>query len=255
MCSLPLIEVDSITAVVDTNLLLDVYSCHDLAGAYERLLPELGERVFEQPDLKYRMARARESFLLALYFHEIRATTYSLHHEPLALLCLRAPPAPGGHSLEADFVRVFIHFTHEHVIPNWTVAMPSEPQVERGNEADDALLDYARQRALPLITNEGSSAVGLRDDHGLRKKAKDAGVDVFTPREFYAGKIVERRAIDDFLGRYQEHVPRYKARREREFPGDKMGELVDWVLGFYKMILNAEASRDAPLNGAYPPSS
>jgi hypothetical protein len=184
--------------------------------------------------------------LLAIYLHRIRATTFSLHHEPLALVTEKAPPAPGGLRLEADFVRTFVHFTHEFVLPNWTTAMPTEPGSERGNQADDALLKVAKDRDLPMITNEGNSRGGLVDSK-LRKRAQDSGVRVYTPGEFYEGKMVEHLEANDFLARYQEQVPIYLSRRHAELgKDDKTGELLDWVLGFYRMVLRGVVGAAGP---------
>lgn len=91
------------TAVVDTNVLLDVYSCHDVAKTYDDVHSRLGVAAVDERSVVYRRARAQESLWLAIYFNKIGATTFSLHHESVELLTARVPPAPGGQTLESDF--------------------------------------------------------------------------------------------------------------------------------------------------------
>ena len=80
------------------------------------------------------------------------------------------------------------------------------------NGADRALLSFAQKANLPLITNEGYTKDGVFDER-LRKRAKEAGVSVFTAREFYAGKIDEAKEIDSFLLRFRDAMPGFLAAR------------------------------------------
>jgi hypothetical protein len=143
-------------AVVDTNVILDTHSVHDVLGAYDKQHANLNA-----PELVYRRARARESLLLMIYFNKIKAATLGLHSELLAQLTKNAPPeAIPGTSFEADFTRMFIWFVKDYVLPDWDMQVQAEPGGERGNAADSVLVTAAAQRGLPLITNEGFSKDG-----------------------------------------------------------------------------------------------
>jgi hypothetical protein len=226
-------------AVTDTNVLLDIYSCHDLSTAYDQAYARLGGGAVDDLAVVYRRARARESLLLAMHFNKVKAATCSLHFEPLDLLTRRAPPAPGGATLESDFTTVFIYFVKDYVLPDWTTQMPTQPGGEAGSDADKAYVAFAKEHGLPLITNEGYGQNGIVDEK-MRKLAKDEGVAVFAPREFYAGKIDEAVEIEAFLRRFKEQAPAYMEERKRDLGEDNIGEVLTWIFGYYRMILRGE---------------
>jgi hypothetical protein len=228
-----------IHAITDTNVLLDIYSCHDVIGAYNRAYERLGPTAIDEPAVIYRRVRARESILLALYFHRIAAHSYSLHAEVLELLTRRSPPAPPGQTIESDFTTFFLHFVKDSVLPAWRPGMPVMPGNEARSQADQALVNFARSLDVPLITNEGYTQDGIVDqNHGLRPLARDAGVQVFAPREFYAGKIDEVQEIEDFLRRFREQAPAYiDVRRASLGPDDRGEEVLNWIYGYYRMVL------------------
>ena len=149
--------------------------------------------------------------------------------------------------MESDFTTVFVHFVKESLLPDWMPLAPTEPGTEAGNQADAALVAYARDNALPLITNEGYTMTGVVDAK-MRKLAREAGVAVFAPREFYAGKLVEDDEIEAFLQRFRDEAPGYLATRRAEHGAeDKMNEVLEWVFGYYRLILRGEvAGRDTP---------
>ncbi len=235
-------------AVLDTNVFLDIHSCHDLVGTLNARHMEVGDTAVDERVVTYRLARARESVLLAIYLNKIGATTYSLHSEPVEILVRSAPPAPGGTTMESDFTTVFIHFVKDFILPAWNSTMPTEPDSQAKNEADAALIRYAKENALPLITNEGYTQRGLVDEK-MRKLAKDAGVAVYAPREFYAGKINEADEVESFLQRFRDQAPRYlDTRRRLHGRDDQMGKVLGWIIGYYRMILLGEVEgRDLPI--------
>jgi len=104
-------------------------------------------------------------------------------------------------------------------------APPSEPGTASGNDADRLLVEIAKEHGLPLITNEGYSMNGIVDEK-LRKRAQDAGVQVFTPREFCQGKLDETEEISAFLQRFREQAVRYLEARQRELGPDKGYEVI-----------------------------
>lgn len=231
-------------AVLDTNVFIDIHSCHDLKGTFDRLHSSLGDAAIDEPVVAYRLRRARESLLLAMYFNKNSTTTYSLHNEAVELLMLRAPPSPGGHAMESDFTTAFVHFVKDYVLPDWSPTMPTEPGSEASNEADRALVAYAKDNGLPLITNEGNTPDGIIDEK-MRKLARDAGVAVFAPCQFYDGKMNEAEEVDAFLGRFRHEAPRYLSDRNER---DEMWKVLQWIEGYYRMVLRGEvAGRDAPV--------
>ncbi len=84
----------------------------------------------------------------------------------------------------------------------------------------------------------------------MRKLAKNAGVQVCTPREFYQGsKIKEAEEIEAFLGRFPDQAPGHIDARKKEFGEDDMGgDVLDWINGYYRHILLGETEgRDSPV--------
>jgi rRNA-processing protein FCF1 len=236
-------ELPSPTVVVDTNVILDVHSCHDVTEAFDKHFPRLKRASMNHKEVTYRLARAKESMLLALYFNKTVTTTYNLHDEPIVLLTSKVPPAPtGGVSWESDFTTYFVHFVKDRVLSKWTIAMPTERGNESKDEADDALIAYALTNNLPLITNEGYRKSGIFDD-GMRAKAKQAGVHVFTPKEFCKGKIDETEVIEDFFRRFEVEGHRFLEERRHERGEDGAPELFDLILGYYGMILRGEFAK------------
>jgi len=235
-------------AITDTNVLLDIHSCHDVLGTYYEAHARLGDAAIDEPSVTYRRTRARESLLLAMHFNDVSANTYSLHFELVDLLTRRAPPAGGGETMESDCTTFFLHFVKDYVLPRWSPGMPAKPGTEVRNEADRALVALAVEHGLPLVTNEGYTQNGIVEQK-MRKLAREAGVQVFAPREFYAGKIDEGRAIESFLLRFREQAPKYvAARRQMHGADDKGGQVLAWIYGYYRMILLGEtAVRDAPV--------
>ena len=230
------VSTESIVAVVDTNVMLDVYSCHDLEGEYDKGGDIAG------PNATYRRARARESLLLAIYLHAIRAMTYGLHHELPRKLTEMVDPAAHGTWVN-HFTTLFVHFVKDDVLFGWNLGfVPDNDLGVAGDEADGRLLTFAKDNKLPLITNEGFNVHGIKDKK-LRGKAKAQGVAVFTPREFCEGNLNENAEMQAFLKRFVERAPAYIEQHEREFgPSKVVGESLHRLLGVYRHILFGEIS-------------
>jgi hypothetical protein len=230
---------DTPIAVLDTNVMLDVYSCHDLANEYRKGGDVAG------PEATYRRARARESLMLAIYLHSIRATTYGLHHEVPRMLTEMVDPAAHG-AWENHFTTLFVHFVKDEVLFGWRDEfVPDNDLGVEGEAADERLLTYARDNKISLITNEGFKVRGVKDKK-LRARAKAQGVEVFTPREFYEGKLDEVPAMQAFLKRFAERAPAYIKQHNREFGPSKVGDSLKLLLGVYRHILFGEI-RDGSL--------
>lgn len=208
---------------------------------------ELGEGAVDQEPMVYRRARARESLLLCMHLHGSWSDTLSLH-EALAQLMAKAPPDQLASSFETAFTTIFIWFVKDYVLPRWEMLVPTQPGTEKGSAADRAYVESAKSGGLPLVTNEGFTPSGIVDQ-GLRKRAKTAGVPVFTPREFYDGKINEAVEIGGFLTRFRDQAPRYLAAHwERIGKKDKSDELLTLVFGVYRHVLLGETEgRSTPV--------
>ncbi len=238
------IETSDITAVVDTNVLLDIFSCRDLFEEFESSGAGTDDGKLDEPRL-VQLARARESMVLAMYFDRISATTFSLHHEALVLLERVSPPQPSD--FFTTFTTLLIHFVKDYLLPRWRITMPTEPGVECSNAADAALLAFAKEHRVPLITNEGYRPSGIVVEK-LRKDAIDAGVPVFTPREFCARKINEVDEMDSFFTRFEELGYRYLEDHRRRFGPGNVGTNLDTLFGYYRMVLTGKVEgRDAPI--------
>jgi hypothetical protein len=224
-----------ILAVVDTNVILDTHSIHDVMGAYDREHADL-----DAPDLVFRRARARESLLAMVYLNKIKARTFSLHSELLEQLTKYAPPeATPGTQFESDFTRMFIWFVKDYVLPDWDSRLPREPGGERANGADAALIDAAKELGVPLITNEGFNKDGYGEGK-IGKSAAAAGVTWYHPRTFYEGKIDEATESKAFLDRCRAEAPRYLDDLWTKRGRDKSDELLKLVIGSYRHILLGE---------------
>jgi hypothetical protein len=67
-----------LVAVVDTNVLVDLYSCSDLLKEYESLGQADLAQAMRTPKAVWRRARARESLFLGWCFHTVEARTFHL---------------------------------------------------------------------------------------------------------------------------------------------------------------------------------
>lgn len=222
----------SVEAVVDTNVMLDIFSCHDLERAAE-IFPVDGH------ELEYRKRRAGDSVLLAIHLNEISAQTVGLN-EFITQLKTIVPKARAGTSMSSDFTTFCIWFVKDHLLPRWGDGLSTEQSDAqlRGNAADAELLRIALENNLPLITNEGVTKAGVIDQK-LRLKAKERGARVFSPREFWEGRIDPCKAATAFLSRFVEQRPVYLEQRRQKVGEDKTSEVLDWIFRYYHGVLSA----------------
>ncbi len=193
----------TVTAIVDTNVILDIYLVNDLFKAYAKADGDSEEGLF-------RRARARESHLLAWYLHEKGALTLSLPNESLKLMIKMADPK-ALHTVESQHAQLSIYFVKDYILDRWRgcYVRGSDDNI-KGNACDDRLLDLAEQHRAPLITNEGYSVNGISNDEPgkLRAKAHKRGIKVYTPRQFWDGHMGER-ATKKFMARFDAMAPKY----------------------------------------------
>lgn len=195
----------SVQAVVDTNVVLDIYSITDLSRAHESGGDD------DTPERLFRRVRLRESLMLAWLFHVTHAVTVSLPNELQRLAARHAPPDAKG-TVELQHMQLSIYLQKDLVLSNWVALMENVDEGLVGSKADAALLDLCRKYRAPLITNEGYSVAGVSDSHGLRAKAISAGIRVFTPRQYWSGKIGET-STRKFLARYDAVSKRFVRRQ------------------------------------------
>jgi hypothetical protein len=215
------------SAVVDTNVILDIFSCHDLDATYTRLG---AAAAIDDRNARYRRARVRGSMLLAMYLNASRATTYSLHAEAVAKLTEKAPPKDTTSFLPA-FTTEIVHFIKDRLFSEWVAGTSKEPETARGDAADELLIAKAKYFGVPVITNEGFKPSGIVDEK-MRALAKGAGVVAVTPEEFYAGKLDEATAIADFLARFRQFAPDRIRTGRKHVP-----RLLSTVFGYYQHVL------------------
>jgi len=177
--------------------------------------------------------------LLAMYFHRIRATTYSLREGNRLMLAKVDPEAHD--TWETHYTKTFIHFVQARLLTGWTAGMPLASEGDpKGNAADAALIAYAQAHRRPLVTNEAFTRHGTRADK-MRREASVAGVQVFTPKEFYSGKIDEAAAIDDFIERFRAEAPSYI---RHHYEPEIIGNTMAFLEGYYRHILRGETEGD-----------
>lgn len=231
--------------VLDSNVLLLIWSIHDLTKEAEKAekAEKAGAGSGALPaGLENRRQRAQDALMCAMACERDGLATGSLKSEPLRIIQERVPP--GDHSLDAYYVQVFWHFVKDYILPNWHCGLfnaVNDRQLS-GDACDDEYLRVAQENGLPLVTDEGNSPDGIRETtnrgkRNLRGKAKDAGVQVFTPGEFWQARGLDpAEAKRVFFDRFDRHRSEYV--RSRDIDDDKMEEVLDdlrrifeWVLG------------------------
>jgi hypothetical protein len=223
-------------AVIDTNVFLDIISSHDANRVIPRIVTK-GDAVFQDGEFWYRTTRARDGLLLAIYMDAIGATTFGSHGEMQERLNALVPPAPGedgGKNWELDFVTLMLHLVFDQVLKGWTHTCPEEAEIERKNAGDQWLVDQAKRLEIPLVTNEGLRVDGTTDPKsGIRKKATAAGVQVFTPREFFKGKLDEEESAEAFQRRFEREAEEHVKGRTDQLHLflKQMGRYFSFILG------------------------
>lgn len=189
--------------VVDTNVLLDLYTCKDLFRDYEAMCAGRPESEWvalsRAREVVYRRQRARDAILLAVLLNKQRALAYHLQHEFLTLIKRVVPPTDTT-SPETHYTSLLYRLLRR-ALPNWRQMTddvhpllvergvePVEGPGLVGNAADTRLLGVAKEWAVPLITNEGFGPNGAVPGR-LRDRARQAGVAVYTPSEFVGDQL------------------------------------------------------------------
>lgn len=238
-------------AVLDTNVMLEIYTCADLFNTYRDRNITLAD-IDDNDHAVRRRARAQNSILLADYLHHTGARTYGLTSEFLAKLQAIVPPDAGDDKTSDEgllrhfnlmITKQVIHFLKDNVLSDWQHEGARKPDGLRSNPADKALIAFAKERGLPLISNE---TVGK-----MRRTALADGVAIFTPGEFIADKVDRATAIPAFLGRFEAATVSYIA-AEPPAEREQTKESLLWMHGVYKHVLTGETVGRAPVTVTHP---
>ena len=220
-----------VAAAVDTNVVLQIYSCHDIEVAYG----EVDQATLAMPETAHRRRRVRAAVLLTIYFDETSAITYTLASEPLAVLVANVQPNDAT-AFRTHFTTSFVRFVKDGLLSRWRIAeaVGGDGGV-RGNVADQALLVFARHHGKTLITDEGNSPTGTVKKGSLRRRGEKQGVKVVTTEEFLTEHGADAAKLsNDFLARFQELAPAHIEKQPRP---DVAEAVLRAMWGYYEHIL------------------
>jgi hypothetical protein len=227
--------------LVDTNVMMEVYTVVDLL----KLGDELGSPEAARRSSKYmwRQERSKHSTILAFHLAQQRRVVGILGNEVVAQLeKLAGKPAPGEDGTSYILAAALVRVVRECVlIPNgWREGGLIEVDHSKvGTPADGELLRVAIADKLPLITWEGFTETGFSDNpRSLRNRAKAAGVEVYTPREFLdANNVNVAEECRRFVAACIDGVQQAKA-------AGMLGghEVLDDIVPLYRFILLDEVS-------------
>ena len=207
--------------VVDTNVMLDLFSWHNLME--ERARPDASLR---DDNVRYRIARHGAALRLAVWFHENEATTLSLKREGLRLFLRCVPPKPSGTDLNSDYTTTFINVIKPRALPGWHAGTTDVDANISGDEADGSLVREAKRLNVPLVTNEE------KEKGTVRKTAALANVRVVSPRELLTSKGFDERAVAAFLDKLAALV--------NEEPSDGRRDFMAQMLRTWKFVLRTK---------------
>lgn len=236
----PDLKLDSqCTCVIDTNVLLELYSIHDVSQLYDRLHAAHGDAAEFLPEVSYRRTRAAEALQLAVALHETSATTFVLVNEGIRLLTARVPPAV--RTVELIYTQLFVQYVKDYALSNWRIATDEELDLTaRREECDDLLLGIAHTNGIPLITNEGNSPSGIDDGRGLRGRGRAQGVAVFTPGEYVRQlQLNMPPAIRAFADRFKGLQETYIPTRGQPDDAQNVRDALDFIGMTYQWCLGA----------------
>jgi hypothetical protein len=220
-----------LTIVLDTNVMLDLYSCHDYEEAMEKLGGELVAPI-NDPRLVYRRQRARDALLLGIWMHHTRQASNTLNEAIVQLkinvktekdvdLNKETPEERIRRIYLFNFTSIFMSFVTKAVLGEWGNGRSYEGRNADlvKDVADDKYVDVARTMKLPLMTNEGFGHNGLttpkQNKPNIVTKAAAVGVKTYTPGQYYAlsGRN-EAKDIAWFLEQFEAEAPNYIRRNE-----------------------------------------
>lgn len=231
----------NITAVLDTNVLMNIWSCFDIT----KPAPGNGSDFLRN--------RTRDALILTEYLSNIRATTWSAGHEYLKKMSKGSYiTISGEHTFQLPKVDpddIYSPETRHHVLlleilgnqPNflgkrWRSLYDKSIEDITPQEFDNILLEYSIQHNICLITNEGLTSEGIKLS-GLRKKAKERGGQALTPREYFEGKLDETAVAKAFIEDFNKKSVLYLKRRGWPEPWTTDHR---WIHKYYNYVFYGE---------------
>jgi hypothetical protein len=197
----PPADESELVAVVDTCVVLDTISCHDIQNAVESGNSQI---------YLWRVKRALDGLRLAVYFNSTGAITRGVVKELVRVAAGVAPPEDDG--LPTAYVQCWLYFVQEQLLPDWRMdALGCGADELKGNAADDALVAEAARLGKPLISNEGFTSAGAIDPRNrMRRRAAQRGVNVITPGKYLSDKSTSAELTENFLEAFHQLRPAYK---------------------------------------------
>ncbi len=196
MSATPVDNPAAFNAVVDTNVVITIYSWHDFMDDADRLFTSNPAATLEHPELAYRRERARTAFRLMLFFNEQKWIVRSPLTETLRTLLARVSPDDA----KGNFTKLFLYFLTE-LLPDWRVRSdPADDDGIVGDAVDLLCVAWAQEDRIPLISWEGHTPTGHNPKKLIPREAKARGVDLVTPEQLLERhKFVEESAAKRFL--------------------------------------------------------
>lgn len=198
-----------LNAVLDTNVGLSIYSWHELLDAIERISEADPTATLANTDIQFWAQRARTAFILALFLNERGWATWSPPNELTRMLMNKAPPVGEEHGPKSNFVRLFIYFIKEKLLPDWLAGGDrSSDESIIGNGVDEVCLDGAAEHSIPLVSWDGHGPDGLDPKKFIPRKARERGIDLVTPEELLSReKFDATKAGERFFAGWDRHAP------------------------------------------------
>ena len=221
-------------AVVDTNVIADIYTFRDVIISNEIHMLDL-----EHSEARYRRARTRDGLLLAYLLHEQGMLTYGLRQEAVDKTLELAPPDILD-DIKVAFTYGFLYFVKGRILGGWVHSIEGIDSNVRGTECDDLFLQRAIDLKVPLITNEGFSQNGtiLNKKKSLRVKAEKRGVAVYTPYQFYQNhSLNEKITCRKFLARFSAEASTHIAAQYTPQARKNVEKIIQDMYCFYQFIL------------------
>ena len=226
-------------AVLDTNVLVAIYSWHDFTDAARSVLSSEPAATLEHHEIQFRAQRARAAFSLALFLDERSWITQSPLNEVGRILTGKVPPSGGDRAAEVNHVKLYIYFIKDLLLPSWQLgADPEADLAKKSNDVDRLCLDWAERQRVPLISWEGHGPQGLDPSKLIPREAAKRGIDLVTPEE-----LVRRARFDHvagmrrFFSAWEHHAPLYLA----ENPSAR--EPLEYAGHFYRRMAENDWTR------------
>jgi hypothetical protein len=198
-------------AILDTNVLLAIYSWHDLTAVVDSVLDRDPTATLEHADIQFRAQRARAAFILTLFFDERGWMTQSPLNEVGRTLTGKVPPTDIARATEINYLKLYLYFIKDSLLPSWLPgADPEADGTKKGNDVDLLCLDWAERHKVPLISWEGSGPSGPIPSRLIPSEAARRGIDLVTPEELvHREGFNERAAARRFFAAWNKHAPVY----------------------------------------------